>query len=746
MYRFTLIHNSNRLVIPEDQEPIGWEDTKFTLKRDENWHGFLVDYSVDLKFCCEAIDFIWNAWLVDSVNAEIKINIERYAGDSTCESVPNTWQLVYEGKINITSIVRDYGENVLAANIEPSGSVMRLLNGQETPIDLFTTIDTEGNGIAVPSTAPFNLFVQGRPLVYRSTWNESQDATYSTPQQVTGGRNILQFFGNLDYSDLAQSQPVPMNLVTSNTSPDWFMYNLWQPLLTTQVTGDYELCLSIDATVYLNHTAYVDDSVFSADFGIYEGEPWGIANTPIPPHLNSLGWQSLATHSAILTAGQQTNCGDIPATDSFNIIVNFNYTYTNVAAGLCFYLGILNSWSDYVFGGNQTCFTIKFNSNSFVSIKLVDTVDGTYHKSFYPDDAFNIVAQSISGLNIASDTFTRDESDCYAYTALTSGMSLRGFEQDTQITGTPDCWNQENTAAIVRKATCNTTLAKLFSNLDAVFCLGMGIEYSGGTPYLRIERREYFYDTTNVILTISELDKYNAKYSRSIAQDRLYKNIKIGYDKYLDDTSLNGADETNTYREYTTNAREVNGSMDIVCEYISSEYLAEQTRRAGAATDNTQYDEDIFIFALSTDDAVTLAYECDSLTSENVLLPAEKFNARLTPYYMARRHAAYLDSIINYRAGAGNVLAKFEVSGFGLCEIANDYHRENDDITTVLIAPYLGKEIVEFNYPISWGEYNAIKANPYGLIFLSDDNEYWFIREIQFIPNKESKFTLIKKK
>lgn len=82
------------------------------------------------------------------------------------------------------------------------------------------------------------------------------------------------------------------------------------------------------------------------------------------------------------------------------------------------------------------------------------------------------------------------------------------------------------------------------------------------------------------------------------------------------------------------------------------------------------------------------------------------------------------------------------------CVMENSLLDENQDIhTNDMIDSFDGRplwqpKVVDYDYPMSWAQYNAIKAYPYGVIkFREFDTEPWetgFILDIKYRPAKGS--------
>jgi hypothetical protein len=150
------------------------------------------------------------------------------------------------------------------------------------------------------------------------------------------------------------------------------------------------------------------------------------------------------------------------------------------------------------------------------------------------------------------------------------------------------------------------------------------------------------------------------------------------------------------------------------------------------------------------------------LSAANILDPDSVYNFRISPERNAMR---WFDRVANcyrnitnadkliFSSGDGNYKAEGELLDT-LCRLESGVISESDDIDLTKFndpddgTPITRPERVVFKYPVSFSDYNLIKANPYGLIEYHTKCEKGFgwIDEITYKPNEGlANFSLIPK-
>jgi hypothetical protein len=142
----------------------------------------------------------------------------------------------------------------------------------------------------------------------------------------------------------------------------------------------------------------------------------------------------------------------------------------------------------------------------------------------------------------------------------------------------------------------------------------------------------------------------------------------------------------------------------------------------------------------------------------DILFPDTVKNYRIAPSRNLMRwvktlfqsYRTFIGKKLKFTGGTGNIIASGEV--LTPCRLENGVISENQDISLDNFAsptdnyPLFYPELVTFEYPMSYGQYLTVKANPYGLIGYQCGNnamEYGWIEDMQYSPyNGLVNFTL----
>lgn len=374
-------------------------------------------------------------------------------------------------------------------------------------------------------------------------------------------------------------------------------------------------------------------------------------------------------------------------------------------------------------------------------------------------DALNVIAHAISEnvLAVKSDWYRTPDSQWEAGTlgggalkALTNGYKIRGLF-----------------ANAVNKRNMPMSFKTIIESLSALDNIGWGFSTENGDVCVRVERWDWFYNNT-VVLTLNHV----AEITTDIYTDSIPTELKIGYKKYATQEQYNSIDSPHGTRNYINGIKAVNKAITKECEFIADNYAIEETRRARTQKNETEestYDENIFVFELirsgAEDGPRVYSIGHTAKQAENVGRAEEFINAKLSPRFMAKRWQNYIFATnnitpfrfttgeINYKAAfgvipttrtdQGIVTESLEVEGFDVFKIREDasiYYRQ---------AKFKAEKLT-FSYPLTLAQYNAVKANPYGLIQLTEGNtiiaEGWILDFRYKFEDGTADFTLIAKR
>ena len=90
-----------KLTIPPDDEPIGWDDFEYMLRRDDNFHGIFPEVSSVLKFISTGRTFLKTCYDAFGIDAEVYLRV--YFG---CDPIAES--LFTVGKLDFSSIQFTY--------------------------------------------------------------------------------------------------------------------------------------------------------------------------------------------------------------------------------------------------------------------------------------------------------------------------------------------------------------------------------------------------------------------------------------------------------------------------------------------------------------------------------------------------------------------------------------------------------------------------------------------------------------
>jgi hypothetical protein len=408
-------------------------------------------------------------------------------------------------------------------------------------------------------------------------------------------------------------------------------------------------------------------------------------------------------------------------------------------------------------------FEIDIDESCFVRFESVTIYRTTESKVCLVHEAFAKISEVITG-----------QKDCFKSNYFGAGNSQPRIYDSTGCQRFVSVTNGINIRSMLQKDgslyPINISFSQLYKMLDAVFCLGMRFEYdeSEGHWFVRVEPREFFYDTTD-FLQFDDVSNITLRASL----DNYYSNIKSGYKKWqLNEGQPNGLDEFNTNRSYTVLNKNANKQLDISCDAIAGGYPIEFTRRHSfdvQTTSDYETDNDIFIICLNriqvVSDGVTYPIGTTNERNElfvsvdNLISPETAYNLMISPSRNMHRWSRFLKCslykndvpVIKFTSGEGNYqMASQYSSGYceTTCEIEEpmDFSQDHNCFDgDALISP----EVIEFEIPLNFSIFMDILANANKAIRVNCSNSVsykGFINIVNFKPNQAqggtAKFTL----
>lgn len=197
---------------------------------------------------------------------------------------------------------------------------------------------------------------------------------------------------------------------------------------------------------------------------------------------------------------------------------------------------------------------------------------------------------------------------------------------------------------------------EFFEGLDPIFNMGLGPDVVAGNTVIRMEPKDYFYDSSEMSVAY-----YNIKnISRSYENDLHYKAIEIGYKKW-ESEDVSGIDDPQTKHTYASRFKKIGSKITLFSEWIAASLAIETTRRQGRAkSQDYKYDDDVFIISVTDelkpriDEGFT---EVTGLTNSDT-----RYNKVITPArnflrwrrFLSNGLQSYLTSVFKFVSGEGN--------------------------------------------------------------------------------------------
>lgn len=751
-WRFTLNPDTDNKVI---SEPIGWSDISFKLVRDKEWHGIFFEYSLPLEFYDDPKDVNKNAF--SFLKAEYEANgVEGFCilkVEEKCDG-EDTYTTEGQWRMNFTSYERSYdnGLCLIKLNLEPENVLMTFRNRYDQKVELIANETFDGTAMDDYTTmlinTPISFPPKAVPVITQMAIDnglptDALHVEYVEVDVIPSGsgsstEQMLRYFqvnfARIGFDEVTNRLEIETNNFASEDDI--------QGLFSIAIDGEYTIEIP-DMNINVSVSAVADRDTTSACANLtYE-------DISVDLYLEIAG-------GTPINLGSSTDSGCLDASDvqSINVLA-YNSGEVSLSAGDTIRMWLRveanGEWDRNLLSDGELTWTVTVNyfeadSNEYNFILSGNTfyTASNIRVSFINETA-NRVLESITdkGLKFLSSYYGRTDSEPYVSPDSTDGCgSLRCVALGIHI---------RNYAALHH----NLSFKEIYEALNAIDNIGIGLEdYLDGYTtqrVIRMEPMEYFYDDT-VILQLDKIPKVRI----TVLQDEHYSIFKFGYEKW-EAEEFSGLDEFNTQREYRTTLTSVNNTLTKVCNWIASGYAIEITRRKSwlsVTNEDWRFDNDTFIICLKRNESSGFAVEQGNISgAANLVDPDSVYNYRISPVrnalrWLKRVLASYRDataaeSTLEFTDGQANVLAEGLMTGGCLVEEAAV--AENDTLQEDLMSdpaggiPVYRPELWEFEYPLSFSDYQALKASPTGTVQcrFGQDADYldFYIREIDYKPN-----------
>lgn len=568
-FRWTLtdLATLNHEVLTND--PLGWEAGTYSIRRSEDYKGAFHQYTTNFKFHCNGggKQFIDAVYHEQDIDGRIDILIE-YDCDGS-----GAYDTLFNGTLNLASYKTE--NDYTTVNIESTDLLTKLYSRDEVNVDMEGAVSIGGQPITPLRTTqvalqPVVLDFKSEFLIYNGYVYE-EEALYKS---IDLHESFFCHNTSLLRSDWTETVPwaefstmgTDKDVTSFQRSQVQYVLKMNTPAITFPQTVKYTVDFKgIFEDVQLSadkHTRKVKEYQLRLLYGI---------KAPFTNMNEKLIYSGYANTGG----GYEIS----PFTDNFDTTITPTYTGNiDLNPGDEIYL----VWYlNYHPQDNLTNVKVKWTYNeSRFTIEGKTSYRSTETKSVLVHDAFMQVVDAIadSDNNFRSDFLGRTDSQKRTYTqngcgsllALTNGLNIR------ELYNKPLYHNFKG----------------LFDAIDCIYNIGLG--YTDGK--IRIEPLSFFFDNTTRIISLPFVNRYELK-----ADNPKYINkIQIGYSKWQAEFN-GGLYDPNAKHEYSTIISSAKTTFIKLCDYITSSFSIEFTRRKNvniAPTEDWRYDNDNFILAV----------------------------------------------------------------------------------------------------------------------------------------------------
>lgn len=755
-FRFTLSNPIEGSI--EIDEPIGWNGSKFTLKRDDRFNSILFEYSSQLKFYRANSKYNGGGefilYIEDKYGTDGEVNLLVEISDHN-----GPWTTVFEGRLNLEDLIET--ERYVEC-IAEQGDFFTIFN-QRTDLQVSFKDNYSVDGVALQVYEPYTLNMHSKVLVKRTEAEVKQDLAFPPTQTHEVSIN----FGAPGFPDpnktgigdqpdtefVSRTAYIQFDLsgVTVEELADYWnvggasLPSVPSEIYTVKEAGlhsfDISLLTDILASGYRTSGSSTYVTCNDTDNGYLE-----LIKTKFV--LKIVDAEDVEKYIEEVGESEENVCGvdnaTVEANASFTPIIDLElevgdkvYLYAEVTLEATYARQLTDANIGLAVGHQlKEGSFIKIKGKTFTesstapAMRIHDVLQNLCNKLTNRDDSFYSEFFGYPGAPYHSYI----SKGCGADYVLQCGFNIRNFP-----------WEDRPLQPVF-----NT----IYDSLDSIFGLSLSVEVIDGLPKIRIEQLSYAY-TKEVVLNLDHVSGIK----RTIAKDKFFNQLVVGYEEWKPE-EINGLDEFATKHTYSTDLRTTGSTLTLLSKVIASGSLIEVTRRNQynqTLTTDTKYDDSLFIVALNQSDP-TIAEKNENFDNVNNLLsPETAYNLRLWPAFTLLRNGSRINggllkklgSFYKFQAGEGNYVIEMEMDE-SQTDCPGSYNADmligGTDIQWAYadlpeVEPLWVPVIYEFKYPLSVDQLLTLKLNKNKSVFITGDlfeegyGATAFVLEVESEPN-----------
>lgn len=723
LFRYTLSNPIEGAILID--EPVGWDTSKFNLKRDNEYNSILFEYTSSLKFYRSNSrydgggDFI--LFIEDKYGVDGQVNVLVEASNRG-----NPYEVVFNGRLNLEDLIET--EKYVECMAEQD-DFFTIFN-QRSDLRVSFKDNTSVDGVALQPYAPYTLNMHSKVLVKRTEAEILQEIQLppSPTHEFTISGRLPGPIEVIEYAERTSYIQFDFSTLKSEELKDY--WSVQSAALETAPTEIYtakeaglhsfDFHLDFDVMVSAMNTATFDThTTCGVGAGLFDNIKIDVFFVikdadDVVKYTNSISWTNVSVCDVVDY--------DVTGTITDFALVDFNL---EVDDKVYLYASVLMS-GDYdrpeAFDA-KVLYSVgyKMKEGSYLKIKGKTFTEDSTAPAMRIHDVLQNLCNKLTNRNDSfySEFFgypgapyhTYLTKGCGADFVLQCGFNIRNFS-----------WTDRP---------LQLDFKTVWESLNSIFCLSLSLEVIEGIQRIRIEPLSYAY-TKDVVLTLDHVKGLK----RTIAKDKYFTQIQVGYDEWKPE-EINGLDEFATSHNYTTDNRTIGSSLILKSKVIASGSLIEVTRRNqfnATLTTDTKYDDSLFIIALNHSDPTYCEKNENYPDVNNLLSPETCYNLDLSPARNLLRNGnkingsllKKLGSAYKFQSGEGNYIMESRTTNPCPGSYNLDLLAENQSIywayaDLLEVEPLWVAVFYEFNYPLSLDQLALLKLNKNKAVFISGD-------------------------
>lgn len=685
-FRFTL----NNIIAGSHQisEPDGWKNIAIKLDRSPEFHS-LVEL-IDTAFFFYNLgggkdggrQYLYNIERTQGINAIVTLKVEVTEDD-------NNYDLVYQANLDlstITDISKSDKFYRFSCTLKPIDLWAMFMNRKGTKVNLNSTTDLDGGVVPIPDKIGLELLSQ----VIQQKFTASENITI-VDITIPANSNLQFAFDNVDLNEVVDRFDLP---ISDTLDP--------APAFNLKYAGTYRFQIVMTVLQWIDVNGLNTMTNLSAtglDFKVR--------------HIK-MGAVTPSTFVYVATRTDHINASATAGYSKYTLDVTIK---ANAKDDVSFYFDTAATPFDpFAAAPNDRILVILGNNNSdsgesrirdiHDTSTIIVTGNTTYPQTrsdaFLIHDSVSAIVKRIApGFDIYSDYFGGSlqgygADGCGYLYGLLLGLHVRGytFTEKPFAISFDNWWNGAN----------------------PIFNIGIGQETIGGIEYIRIEKKDYFYDDTP-ILTFSNVEGIERSYDQSM----IFKSVEQGYGNWSAESG-SGIDDVQTSHNYSTIFKIIGTEISNLSSWFAASLGIEQTRRnrAGKGKD-WRLDNEIIVISIDKNQSASPELFIPEIGSpftamSGILNPTSRYNIRLTPFrnfqrwirYYSASLQIYLSSVFRFNESEGN--SELVVGGNSdTCDSGTWSEKQNISPSN---NPYFTAEMWNLpSVPLSWFDYKTLRAN-----------------------------------